>query len=491
MTTAPVDPPATAGEVAIAQLDAARAVLSAVTAELSAVFSAELAAVAASAAALVAEAEAARAAVVLEAADRGVIAASDHPRPRAWVEQSCREADVPVTTTMARQLGDIGQTCLTHDVKGLRAAVIEGRLSTEVAATVAATYRRLRAGVDGFDWDELLETLIGFAATGPAARDWRDLEDRIIGQYGTQGALEDEHEAKHRRRGVSDFHTARDGMRTATVKLDPASEEVVTAALNALSKPQPTPEWDLDLRSRGQRRADALVALAGMATAADPETPGTGAKARVTVTVPLADLLEDLADLTDRTDPNEHAEHDERADSAGECSDGDCDDSRGRHAGAAFGMGPRTRTGTRTAGRRRGHAVAGFGSALSAVEARLLACDAQIIPMILGSKGEILDQGRTKRTVTPAQSAALAQRDRGCTYPTCDIPPQWCDGHHIIHWANGGPSDLSNLALLCRHHHTQVHRRGHTATVHPVHGVRWRRHDGTPIGNTPRTPRLE
>lgn len=66
------------------------------------------------------------------------------------------------------------------------------------------------------------------------------------------------------------------------------------------------------------------------------------------------------------------------------------------------------------------------------------------------------------------------------------MPPQWCDAHHIIYWRHGGRTDMKHLALLCRHHHTVVHRHDHTATVHPTHGVRWTRRDGTPIGNSPR-----
>ena len=131
------------------------------------------------------------------------------------------------------------------------------------------------------------------------------------------------------------------------------------------------------------------------------------------------------------------------------------------------------------------HGTAGYGQVLSATEVRILACDAQIIPAVLGSKGEVLDLGRANRLITPGLRDYLIARDKGCTYPGCSAPPSWCDGHHIIHWARGGPTDRDNLALLCRHHHTVVHRHDHTATVDDD-GVHWTRHDGTPIGNTPR-----
>ncbi|MGB3762978.1 MAG: HNH endonuclease signature motif containing protein, partial [Ornithinimicrobium sp.] len=83
-----------------------------------------------------------------------------------------------------------------------------------------------------------------------------------------------------------------------------------------------------------------------------------------------------------------------------------------------------------------------------------------------------LDQGRTHRLVTPGQRRALHHRDHGCTFPGCTTPAPWCDAHHVTHWSRGGPSDLSNYALLCGRHHTLVHERDLTATVHPT-GVTW------------------
>ena len=94
-----------------------------------------------------------------------------------------------------------------------------------------------------------------------------------------------------------------------------------------------------------------------------------------------------------------------------------------------------------------------------------MACDAAIIPAVLGSKGQVLDLGRTTRLVTAKQFLALALRDRGCTFPGCSRPPGWCHGHHVTSWLDGGPTDPPNLALLCPRHHTIVHQRDYTATV--------------------------
>jgi hypothetical protein len=94
-----------------------------------------------------------------------------------------------------------------------------------------------------------------------------------------------------------------------------------------------------------------------------------------------------------------------------------------------------------------------------------MACDADLIPLVLGSHGEVLDHGQAVRLFTPAQTRHLWLRDRGCTFPGCSRPPAWTDAHHLIHWADGGPTDLTNAALLCRAHHTVVHRHRYTAAV--------------------------
>ncbi len=126
-----------------------------------------------------------------------------------------------------------------------------------------------------------------------------------------------------------------------------------------------------------------------------------------------------------------------------------------------------------------------FGHTLTPGQVRVLSCDAQIIPAVLGTGPEPLDLGRGKRLITPALATYLAMRDGGCTFPGCSMPPAWCDGHHLISWLMGGPTDRHNTALLCRHHHTVVHRYGFIGVV--IDGeVRWSRADGTPIGNRPR-----
>lgn len=88
---------------------------------------------------------------------------------------------------------------------------------------------------------------------------------------------------------------------------------------------------------------------------------------------------------------------------------------------------------------------------------RRLACTARIIPVVLGTRSEILDLGRTRRLFTKAQLTAMALRDGGCIADGCDWPPWLCHGHHLRPWNQGGPTDLANGWLLCPRHHARAH----------------------------------
>jgi hypothetical protein len=81
-------------------------------------------------------------------------------------------------------------------------------------------------------------------------------------------------------------------------------------------------------------------------------------------------------------------------------------------------------------------------------------------PILGGAPTQPLEVGRTSRVVSPAQRTALAIRDGGCGFPGCDRPLAWCEAHHLRHWLHGGPTDLANLALVCRAHHRAVHEGG-------------------------------
>ncbi|WP_051737320.1 HNH endonuclease signature motif containing protein [Pseudonocardia halophobica] len=158
-----------------------------------------------------------------------------------------------------------------------------------------------------------------------------------------------------------------------------------------------------DPRSIAEREGDALVELCRRMLDSGALPIDGGARPQVTVTIPLTEL-------------------------------------RGSGAGLlSFGDGT-------------------LASAIKAEDARRWACDAAIVPIVLGSRGEPLDVGRRSRLVTPALRRALEQRDGGCAQPGCSIPAQWTAAHHIEHWSKGGSTCLENLVLLCPRHHRLVHR---------------------------------
>src|SRR4029077_4835375 len=86
-----------------------------------------------------------------------------------------------------------------------------------------------------------------------------------------------------------------------------------------------------------------------------------------------------------------------------------------------------------------------------------LACDCNITRILLDSESRVIDVGRSKRVIQPAQRRALRVRDKTCRWPGCDRPASYTSGHHLVHWIKGGPTDLPNLVLLCHRHHWMVH----------------------------------
>jgi hypothetical protein len=216
------------------------------------------------------------------------------------------------------------------------------------------------------------------------------------------------------------------GSRSYRLTLDPEGAAVLEAAIGPLSAPVPGPDGERDLRSPQTRRGQALVEVCRRATAA-ADRPPPGVKATLLLTM----------------------SHDDLAARSG--------------AGVILGS---TATGT----------------LLAPEQVRRLARDA-VIPAVLGSRGELLDLGRSTRLATPAQLTALWWRDRGCTFPGCGTPPHGCDAHHVQHWIDGGATDPGNLALLCGRHHTIVHRDRLTARIDPSAGtVSWETDVGSYLG---------
>jgi hypothetical protein len=303
----------------------------------------------------------------------------------------------------AAQLVKVTHATLAVRNAGLAAAVLGARVGVHNAAVALAEMDKLRPRLR----DEALEAVWeGFIqiATDHGPQQIRELRDRLIATYGQQGDFQRRHDQhKH---GVSLSQPMDDdGMATYRLRLDPEGSQVLEAMLGPLSAPKPTPDCP-DLRTSDQRRADALVDICRRAAAAGGAAPAT-TKAAVYVTV-------DFHDLQNRS-----------------------------------GAGTTLAT----------------GQLLAPETIRKIACDATIIPVVLGTESEVLDVGRARRLFTPAILHAMWLRDQGCTIPGCGAPPFWADAHHIIHWVDGGQTSLTNAALLCGRHHTIAHQRGWTATA--------------------------
>ncbi|HZI45107.1 MAG TPA: DUF222 domain-containing protein, partial [Ilumatobacter sp.] len=107
------------------------------------------------------------------------------------------------------------------------------------------------------------------------------------------------------------------------------------------------------------------------------------------------------------------------------------------------------------------------GTPLPVSVVRQMACEAEIIPVVLDGDGRALDIGRGARLATEAQRQALRAMHRTCIHPDCQVPFDECRIHHIVPWERGGTTDLANLAPLCesRKHHHDVHEGGWTVTM--------------------------
>jgi hypothetical protein len=220
---------------------------------------------------------------------------------------------------------------------------------------------------------------------------------RIRAHLDPDGSLLDERQAVARRE--LSFLPDLDGTVLVRGRLDAEGAAIVQSALSPLAAPTPADAaGNKDTRTPARRRADALVQAARMLLDTGTLPTEGGQRPHVTVTVGLADLITGIgaADL----------------DAAG---------------------------------------------VITAEAARRIACDAAIVPVVLGARSEPLDVGRASYSVPQPMRRALATRDKGCAFPGCDRPPQWCQAHHILHWADGGRTALGNLVLLCEFHHHLAH----------------------------------
>jgi Domain of unknown function (DUF222)/HNH endonuclease len=245
-------------------------------------------------------------------------------------------------------------------------------------------------------------------------------------------------ERRHQQQGLW-LASTWEGMVAVNGLLDPEAGQTLLAALEPLARPTNAD----DERSGGQRRADALTELARRNLEGGQLPQAGGVRPQLLVTVDLDSLLSHPGGL-------------------------------GGEAGGPWPLDPETcrrlacdAAVTRvlvTRHRTHHHDDPGDEGGLAGW---LQTAATRLPPTLGGAPTQPLEVGRTSRVVTAAQRAALVVRDGGCVVAGCHRPPAWCEAHHLRHWLHGGPTDLANLALLCRAHHRAVHEGGWQLTRDP------------------------
>ncbi|WP_245923679.1 HNH endonuclease signature motif containing protein [Paractinoplanes atraurantiacus] len=380
-----------------------------------------------------------------QAGVRGLPARHGSRTTRAWLCAQLRCDPRP-----ARDLADLATALTRHP--SLEQALLDGRVDARQATVIADTVDTVETGLA--DLDEIgpaeaatllrqaRDTLLDMAAQFPALL-LRKAGDRIlthvaphIAERAEEAALARQEARAHRARGFT-MSAPRNGQVRLSGTLGLEDAALVRAALDPLCRPLPTgrpapggrpvpidrpgpdsadptgrpgsdspnftgrpdPDSDsIDQHRPAQQRADALVDVCRLALRSEQLPASGGEPAQLAVTIPYDPLTRALGTATTDT-----------------------------------------------------------GARLSAATARRLACDARILPVVLGGQSQVLDLGRTTRLATGPLRRALHVRDGGCAFPGCDRPARWTDAHHVLSWTEGGATTLDNLVLLCRGHHRLIH----------------------------------
>lgn len=311
-----------------------------------------------------------------------------------------------LTPREARRLIKAGQELQRFELVG--AAASAGAVLPAQAEAITSVLREFPADFDHSTVDEAQELMIGFAHTHNSA-ELRHLTSQLIDVLSpdTAEALEEKRLEQQQRRALArrhlEFHSDGDGSVLIRGSLPIAHAEPFITIIDAYAEAEKRALDALDPHAEhttpAMRRADALIAMTHRhAQEALAPTHG-GDRPRIVITLSYDKLT----------------------------------------------------TQCRSAGL--GAHLSRSGEPIPASVTRQLLCDADILPIVLGSDSEILDVGRTQRLVTAPIRAALEQRDHGCAFPGCDKPPRACHAHHIVPWWNGGDTALANLVLVCPHHH--------------------------------------
>ncbi|GIE98836.1 HNH endonuclease signature motif containing protein [Paractinoplanes rishiriensis] len=341
--------------------------------------------------------------LVQQADKRGIPGSHGHRTTAGWLRSQLLMDHGP-----ARELA--GRATAFRARPAVEQAILDGELDLRQGDVIAASVGAIPAtladivedggpAADGtLIADEAEAFLLEQAGQFPAEQ-LRRLGERILTHVAPEVAEAAEEAALRRQEarayGKRAFTMSRpnDGVVRVSGSLTVEDAATVAAAIDPLCAPKPD-----DDRQPAQRRADALVEVCRLTLRTGDTPDNGGGTAHVSVTIPYDPLTRLL-----------------------------------------------------------GAGITDGGERISAATARRMACDALIVPIVLGGKSQILDVGRACRLATAPIRRALVARDKGCAFPGCDLPPRWCDAHHLHAWSAGGVTSLDNLVLLCRRHHRYLH----------------------------------
>ncbi|WP_190812601.1 HNH endonuclease signature motif containing protein [Saccharopolyspora pogona] len=345
---------------------------------------------------------------IAEADHRGGYAELGFRSAQVWLQGllNIDARDAKTRVKVARNVEDrqsLYGEVMPADLPETAAALAEGAIGLEHARVIVDGVRRLPEYARCHQVGEVESTLAGYARM-MTPRELEKLAERIRYLLDQDGAYDDE-EDQHESRELH-YTVARDGMTVIKARLDREAGAKFAALMQPLAAPRPEVEGEKDPRTVGQRNADGFAAILDLALDHDGVPRSGGQRPHITISIDFEDLKRGLGFVAAET-----------------------------------GL-----PGTLNTER-----------AITAENARRIACDAEVLPMVLGGDGLPLEVGRAKRTAPTHLRAALLQRDGVCAFPGCDRPPGTPEAHHIAHWVDGGSTELGNMVMLCGHHHRTLH----------------------------------
>ncbi|MEU8179813.1 DUF222 domain-containing protein [Micromonospora sp. NPDC049044] len=344
--------------------------------------------------------------LIREVDGRGLAVTQGASSTAVWLRERLR-----LSGRSARQLVQLATT-VDAAPAAVRDALLSGAITVEQGRVVAETIAALPVEAGPEVADKATQLLVAWADRFDPTILSR-LGERVLTHVAPDLADQAELKALQRatERAEARRHVTLSEQQNGQVRLSGNLDTETASLLREAIDPLCAPAGEHDDRSPGQRRADALGEICRLALRTGQLPDSGGDRPQLVVTVSLDDLVNGV------------------------------------------------RAGTLETGAR-----------LTPGAVRRLACDANLLPAVLGGNSQVLDVGRQRRLFTGPLRRALVLRDGGCAFPGCDRPPRWCDGHHVRHWADGGTTALGNAVLLCGYHHRFVHRGDWTVRIGPDGG---------------------